>query len=82
VFIPLVVASLYNLARMRLVLFPRRVRKETHVVVHIKIEQGSRLSPRLVDDKVVERVMLKKESAFSKMPQRAGEHTWGMIRSS
>jgi hypothetical protein len=58
--IPLIISSLYDLSSVRLVLFFCRIRKKTHVVVNIKVEQWTRFAAGFVDNKVVERVVLVK----------------------
>lgn len=57
-FVPLIPTPLYDFACMRLVLFNRSIGEQTHVVVHIEIEQGTGFPACLVDDEVVEGVML------------------------
>jgi hypothetical protein len=47
-----------NYDSIYLVLFHTSISYESHVLMNIKTEQGAWLSPSLVDDKVIERVML------------------------
>jgi hypothetical protein len=54
----LVPAPLDDFACMRFVLLLCSVCEETHIVVHIKIEQRTRFAPGFVNDEVVECVML------------------------
>lgn len=49
VFIPLVPTSLDNLAGVRLILLNRGVGQQSNIVVDVKVEQGPRLAPCLVD---------------------------------
>lgn len=58
-FIAVVPCPLDDFPGVTLVLLLRRVRQHAHVVVDVKVEQWARLAARLVDDKVVERVVLR-----------------------
>jgi hypothetical protein len=63
-FEPIIPRALHHLSRMTLVLFPRRIADEPDVIVHVEVEQGSRLAARLVDDKVVEGVRVRDDQVF------------------
>lgn len=58
VLISLIVTPFHNLSGMRFVLLLGGIRKQAHVLVRVKVEEGTGLAPRLVDDKVVERVVV------------------------
>lgn len=51
--------ALDNFSSVTFVLLPRRIRDQAHVVVDVKVEEWARLAARLVDDKVVERIVLR-----------------------
>lgn len=55
----LVPAPLYNFARMRFILLDTGIRKDTNIIVNVKVEQWPGLSTSLVDDEIVECVMLR-----------------------
>lgn len=57
-FVAVVPRPLDDLAGVALVLFLCGVGEHADVVVHVKTEQRARLAARLVDDKVVERIVL------------------------
>ena len=54
VLVALVQSLLHHLSSMRLVLLYPRITNHSYIVVHIKMEEGSALASRLVDDEVVE----------------------------
>ncbi len=58
VLVPLIPAPLYDLACMRLVFLHCGIGKQTHVVVHIEVEQWTGLATGFVYDEIVESVML------------------------
>jgi hypothetical protein len=62
VFVALIPTAFYDLARVRFVLFLRRISEQPHIVVNVKIEQRPRLATSLVDYKVVKCVMLTNEN--------------------
>lgn len=62
VLVPLVIASLDDFARMRLVFLHSRVGEQTNVVVDVEIEQWTGLAAGFVHDEVVERVVLAKQT--------------------
>lgn len=62
--IPLVPTPLYYLPSMRFVFLNSGIRQQAHIVVHIEVEQGTRLSARFVDDEVIKSVMLVCSSAY------------------
>lgn len=57
-FVALIPAAFYDLAGVRFVLLQSRIGEQPHVVVNVKVEQWPRLATRLVDYKVIKRVML------------------------
>lgn len=75
--VAVVPAALDDLTSVALVLLLGGIRKHTHVVVHVKVEQGARLAARLVDDEVVKRIMLSCQLTLGRF-----ELTCGMMRSS
>ena len=72
--IPLIPASFDNFTRMRLIFLFCSVVEESNIVVNIEIKQGARLSPGLVDDKVIESIMLVVYK--QKKPRQAGSWTY------
>ena len=48
-------------ARVTFVFFNGGVRDEPHIVVHVEVEERTRLASGLGDDQIVERVVLEKE---------------------
>ena len=60
---------------MRLVLLPRGIRKQTDVVVHVKVEERTRFSTSLVDNKVVECMMLDVIRVNDRSLSAASRHT-------
>jgi hypothetical protein len=56
--VTLIVTPLYDFACMGLVLLFRGVSKKANIVMNIKVEERSRLSTSLVNDKVIEGMML------------------------
>jgi hypothetical protein len=56
--VPLIITPLDHLPCVRFIFFFGRISKQAYVVMDVKVEERARLSPSLVDDKVVERVML------------------------
>jgi hypothetical protein len=60
VLVPLVPTSFDDLPRVGFIFLFGSVVKEPYVIVDVKAEEGTRFSPGLVDDKIVESVMLNK----------------------
>ena len=58
VLVTFVPAAQTHLARMRLVLLHFSIIGQSDVIVHVKHEEGPRLSPGLGDDEVIERVVV------------------------
>lgn len=57
--VALIIAPFNDLSRMGLVLFNSCVREEADIVVHVKVEEWTRLAASFVDNEVVESVVLK-----------------------
>ena len=67
---PVVPPTFHNLASVRLVLLDCGVGKHSHVVVHVEIEQRTRLSAGLGDEKRVECVVLRRKDKLKRRRKR------------
>lgn len=65
-----------------LILLNRRIRDHAYVIMHIEVEQGTRLAPCLINYKVVKSVMLNNDNMSFGKVKELRKRTCGMIKSS
>ena len=58
VFVPLIITSFNNFARMRFILLLGGVSKQTNIIMNIKVEQRARFTPGFVYNEVIKGIML------------------------